>query len=69
VVRIGIVRKSAKYDEIRKLLRKRLPSGKELRGHEFLIRLGRDFCRPKNPLCSGCLVKTIYISAEGRVKH
>ena len=69
VVRIGIVREGARYNEIRKLLRKRLPSGKELKGHEFLIRLGRDFCRPKNPLCSGCPVKTICISAKGRVKH
>lgn len=69
VVRIGILRKGARYDEIRKLLRKRLPSGKELKGHEFLIRLGRDFCKPKNPLCSDCPVKAICISAEGRVKH
>lgn len=67
VVRIGIVRKGARYDEIRKLLRKRLPSGKELKGHEFLIRLGRDFCRPKNPLCSDCPVKAICISVKKRL--
>ena len=69
VARIGIVRKGANYDEIRKLLRKRLPSGKELKGHEFLIRLGRDFCSSKNPLCRDCPVKAICISAKKRVKY
>ncbi|HUS60296.1 MAG TPA: hypothetical protein VMX76_02860 [Nevskiaceae bacterium] len=67
VVRIGIVKKGARYDEIRKLLRKRLPSGKELKGHEFLIRLGRDFCKPKNPLCNDCPVKAICISVKKRL--
>jgi len=64
VGRIGIVRKGAGYDEIRKLLRRKLPSGKELKGHEFLIRLGRDFCKPQNPLCSDCPVRTICVSAK-----
>jgi len=64
VVRIGIVKKGARYNEIRKLLRKKLPSGKKLRGHEFLIRLGRDFCKPKNPLCSNCPVRKICISVK-----
>jgi endonuclease III len=59
VKRIGIVDKNAKYEEIQKALGKILPIKQRLRGHELLIRLGRDFCKFANPLCKNCPAKAI----------
>jgi len=59
VERIGIVDKNTKYEEIQKALGKILPIKQRLRGHELLIRLGRDFCKAKNPLCKNCPIKLI----------
>jgi len=57
--RMGIAEKSSQYEEIRKALSGILPEGKRLRGHELLIRLGRDFCFAKNPLCVRCPIRTL----------
>jgi endonuclease-3 len=57
--RIGIVSKNSRYEEIQKALTKIFPPKQRLRGHELLIRLGRDFCRAKNPLCDNCPIKPI----------
>jgi len=59
VKRIGVVNKNAKYEKIQKALGKILPPKQRLRGHELLIRLGRDFCKFKNPLCKNCPVRSI----------
>lgn len=59
VKRIGITNKKAKYDEIQKELCKVFPPKKRLRAHELLIRLGRDFCKARNPLCESCPIKSI----------
>ena len=57
--RTGIAKSSLKYEEIQKSLSKVLPKGKRLRGHEYLIRLGRDFCFAKNPLCEKCPIGSV----------
>lgn len=59
VKRIGITDKNVKYKEIQKALLEILPKNKRLRGHELLIRLGRDFCKAKKPLCDECPIKSI----------
>lgn len=59
VKRIGIVNKDAKYAEIQKALSKILPLKQKLKGHELLIRLGRDFCKARNPLCKSCPIAPI----------
>lgn len=59
VKRIGIVDKNVKYVEIQKALAKILPPKKQLRGHELLIRLGRDFCGVRKPLCNKCPAKLL----------
>jgi endonuclease-3 len=55
--RVGIVSADAKYAEIQKALSRVLPLKQRLKGHELLIRLGRDFCKVRNPLCKECPLK------------
>jgi endonuclease-3 len=57
--RMGIVGKKAKYEEIQKALSKLTPKGKKLRTHELLIRLGRDFCKVRRPLCEKCPISSM----------
>ena len=63
--RLGIVPLKATYEQIKRELEKIFPPQQRKRGHEYLIRLGRDYCKPKNPLCESCPVaklcpKNIY---------
>jgi len=57
--RIGIVDISSKYEEKQKAVIKVVPSMQRARGHELLIRLGRDFCKAQKPLCNKCPVNSI----------
>lgn len=52
--RLGLVGEKAKYEEIQKALEKIFPPGKRSRGHELLIRLGRDVCKARNPQHEKC---------------
>ncbi len=66
VKRIGVVHKNAKYEEIQKALNRIVPPEQRLRCHELLIRLGRDFCKVRNPLCERCPIRSIcrYFSTK-----
>lgn len=52
--RLGIVSLNAIYEQIRRELEKVFSPGQRKQGHEYLVRLGRDYCKPKNPLCKSC---------------
>ena len=52
--RLGIVSKNANYEKIRKELEEIFSPKQRTQGHEYLIRLGRDYCKPRNPLCKSC---------------
>jgi endonuclease-3 len=52
--RLGLVGSKAKYEEIQKALEKVFPKGKWARGHELMIRLGRDICKARNPKHEKC---------------
>lgn len=52
--RLNIVPKSANYEKIREELEKLFSAQERQKGHEYLVRLGRDYCKPKNPLCKKC---------------
>jgi endonuclease III len=36
-----------------------IPKSKLVKAHEPLIRLGRDYCKRTNPLCSRCPVEIL----------
>lgn len=57
--RMGIVPSDATYEEIRKGLEKIFAQSERREGHELLIRLGRDYCKTKNPLCNSCPVENL----------
>ena len=52
--RLGVVPLNATYEQIKTELEKVFSPKQRKQGHEYLIRLGRDFCKPKNPLCKSC---------------
>ena len=51
VKRIGIVQKNVSYKEVQGSVMNIIPKSKLVKAHELLIRLGRDYCKHKNPLC------------------
>lgn len=52
--RLGIASSKATYEQIRKGLEKVFAPKERKEAHEYLVRLGRDYCKPKNPLCKIC---------------
>lgn len=58
VKRIGLVPKNANYEEIKERIEKEIEPNERVRMHELLIRLGRDFCKAKTPLCNSCPISS-----------
>jgi endonuclease-3 len=54
VGRLGWVGSPKSRDDMFKGLQDKFPRGKGLSLHINLIRLGRQICKPRNPLCSEC---------------
>jgi Uncharacterized protein related to Endonuclease III len=54
--RHGLVHSKASYDEIRSLFETSLPDDQGLFNefHALLVHVGKTYCRPGNPRCSGC---------------
>jgi endonuclease III related protein len=54
--RHGLVHEKHSYEEIRGLFEKSLPSDPKLFNefHALIVHVGKQFCRPKSPACSGC---------------
>jgi len=57
--RLGLVRKDARYDEIKEILEAEIDPKDRVRAHELLIRLGRDYCKAKNPSCQNCPIMSM----------
>jgi len=55
--RLGIVSPNATYQKVREELEKVFAPKERKQGHEFLIRLGRDYCKHRNPLCESCPIR------------
>ncbi|MFB6076342.1 MAG: endonuclease III, partial [Candidatus Aenigmatarchaeota archaeon] len=52
--RMGFVPEDADYDEVKEVLERSISEDKRLRAHQLFIRLGRDYCKAKNPKCDEC---------------
>lgn len=52
--RLGLAPESATLAKAALLLEPHVPEGAHVPLHLNLIRLGREFCRPRNPLCPSC---------------
>lgn len=46
------------YEFMRLKLMEIFPKGERLHAHKLLILIGRNYCRPKNPNCLSCPLKT-----------
>jgi endonuclease-3 len=67
--RLGIVRKNARYEEIRLALERLIPPNRRLRMHLSLIRFGREICKAPRPLCPQCLLNKTCPSSTTRVRR
>jgi len=56
LTRHGLVEDKAGYEEIKELFMKNLEEDTALFNeyHALFVKLGKDYCRPRNPLCKGC---------------
>lgn len=57
-LRLGIA-KDKNYESIRESLMKIFDKNDYFRAHLLLIKLGRTYCRPRNPKCSDCPLRDI----------
>jgi len=57
--RHGLIGADAGYDEVKALFMDNLPreAGLFNEYHALLVRLGKDYCRPRNPFCEVCPLK------------
>ncbi len=65
--RLGISR-SGDYEEIRGALMRLFDPEDYLKAHLLLIKLGRVYCRPRNPRCDECPLRDVCEYASRRVK-
>ncbi|MFQ5428412.1 MAG: endonuclease III domain-containing protein [Thermodesulfobacteriota bacterium] len=61
--RHGLVAERAGYEEVKALFMENLPRDEGLFNeyHALIVRLGKDFCRPRKPLCEACPLRA-YLS-------
>lgn len=52
--RLGIASSNATYEKVKNALEDVFAPKERKQGHEYLVRLGRDYCKPTNPLCESC---------------
>lgn len=62
--RLGLVPESATLAKAALLLEPHVPGGAHVPLHLNLIRLGREFCRPRNPLCPPCPLLPVCPTGE-----
>lgn len=64
--RLGLVPPAADLSRAALLLEPHVPPGEPMPFHTNLIRLGREICRPREPLCPGCPLLAVCPEGERR---
>jgi endonuclease-3 len=67
VGRLGIAGRPRDREATYRALAGIVPEGRSLSLHVNLIRLGRAYCRPSNPLCDTCPIRRLCGHGRGRV--
>ena len=67
--RVGIFPENWKTDKISEFMEKHFSFEFNRKFHYDLIRIGREFCRPKNPRCSECPLKEVCQYAKGQLLY
>ena len=59
--RLGLIPEGAAYPEVKSFFEEVLPRDASLFNeyHALIVRLGKELCRKKDPLCHGCSIKSI----------
>jgi endonuclease-3 related protein len=59
--RHGLISEEAEYHDIQELFQQALPASAALFNeyHALLVRLGKEFCKKNNPLCTSCPIEGI----------
>ncbi len=59
LLRHGLATEEMGYEDLRELFMRHLPSDPELFNeyHALLVAVGKQFCRPRKPLCASCPLK------------
>lgn len=67
LVRHGLARESAKYEEMRALFERGLPRDVQLHNeyHALLVNVGKNWCRPREPRCGECPLGRFVASDSG----
>ncbi len=62
--RHNIIEEKADYDIVQAMFVENLPRSVALykEYHALLVKLGKDYCKSKNPLCETCPLKTVFMS-------
>jgi endonuclease III len=56
--RLGFANKNDDHEQVKQALEAVTPPGRRIKGHVFLIQLGRRHCRARNPLHSECPINS-----------
>lgn len=59
ITRIGIVPGKMGYEKMREISLKLISPEFRVRAHELFLRLGRDYCRARKPLCPSCPIRKL----------
>ena len=71
LARHGFISYNAEYHEVQRLFTENLPKDTGLYNefHALIVRVGKERCRKRNPLCSECPLESLLPRRSGRTSH
>jgi endonuclease-3 related protein len=66
LIRHGLISNNADYQEVQSLFMENLPKDASLYNefHALIVKVGKEHCRKRKPLCSGCPLHSPHLSKE-----